>query len=379
MPISLQLLLKGQMKFMQQQGFEVCMVSSDGKELSALKMQEGCEHVIVPFTRKITPIQDLICLIQLIRLFRHRRPDIVHTHTPKAGLLGMLAAKLSGVPIRLHTIGGLPWMESEGLLRRLLKGMEKLTAAAAHRVYPNSFLLQRFLIAEKFPVDKFRVLGEGSTNGIDCNFFSCTEEVLAQAAQLRKVEDVPEQAFVWIFIGRVVKDKGIAELLESFQVIHTQFPEDQLWIVGDEEQALDPLSTNDSHLLQTHKAIRRFAFTADIRPHLAAAQVLTFPSYREGFPNVPMQAGAMGCALLLSDINGCNEIVANGVDGLLVPPKSSAALIEAMLQLRNDAPKRTIFAQAIRQKIVARYERQKIWNLLQQEYQYFLAQKNIQY
>lgn len=379
MPISLQLLLKGQMKFMQQQGFEVCMVSSDGNELSALKMQEGCEHVVVPFTRKITPIQDLICLIQLIRLFRNRRPDIVHTHTPKAGLLGMLAAKLSGVPVRLHTIGGLPWMESKGLLRRLLKGMEKLTAAAAHRVYPNSFLLQRFLMDEKIATKKMKVLGEGSTNGIDCDFFSCTEDIMAQAAQLRKLENVPKAAWVWIFIGRVVKDKGIAELLEAFQIVHAQFPEDQLWIVGDEEPQLDPLSAAASAILQTHKAIRRFGFTADIRPHLAAAQVLTFPSYREGFPNVPMQAGAMGCALLLSDINGCNEIVADGMDGVLVPPKSSAALTQAMLHLRNDAAKRAIFAQTIRQKISDRYDRKKIWNLLNQEYQYFLTQKNIQY
>jgi glycosyltransferase involved in cell wall biosynthesis len=369
MPVSLKVLLKGQMRFMREKGFDVTMISSDGPEVNPLVAHEGCPHIPVKLTRKITPFTDLASLIKLTRLLRQIRPDIVHTHTPKAGLLGMWAAKLSGVPVRLHTIAGLPWVESRGWKRRLLKTMEKLTAYAATEILPNSFVQQQFLFDEGIARRKMKVIGGGSSNGIDSQYFSPHESILHQSQELLEQEPTPAAGWVWIFVGRIVKDKGIAELLDAFDLLHQQFPDDRLWMVGEEEPELDPLSEKHRYMLHEHKAIRWWGYQTDIRPYLAAAKVLVFPSYREGFPNVPLQAGAMGCMLLLSDINGCNEIVQDGENGMLVPPKDSKTLASSMFRIRTDDTKRVQFAAAIQKKIREQYNQQTLWNQILEKYE----------
>lgn len=374
-PVSMQVLLKGQVRFMKQQGMDVTMISSDGPEVKALIEQEECMHITVPFTRKISPFTDIKCLLQLTRILKKIKPDIVHTHTPKAGLIGMWAAYFAGVPVRLHTIAGLPWMETKGLMRLLLKSVEKITAMPAHHIFPNSFRQQEFLQQQKIAVKKMKVLGHGSSNGIDTNYFSLTDDLKKEADSLLKNERVDEHAWVWIFVGRLVKDKGIGELLEAFEKLHEKFPNDKLWLLGEEEPTLDPLDEYHARILKTHPAIRCWGFIKDIRPYLAAAKVLVFPSYREGFPNVPLQAGAMGCMLLLSDINGCNEIVDDGINGSLVPAKDTELLINAMLNMRNSPLKREEFANAIRNKIMTNYQQQNLWKLILEEYKYWLMKK----
>lgn len=371
-PASLKVLLKGQLSFMRQNGFEVLAVSADGVEVKELKEQEACDHVAVPLTRKISPLKDLVALIALVRLFRKIKPSIVHTHTPKAGLVGMWAAKLAGVPVRMHTIAGLPWMESKGVMRWILKQVEKITAMPALKVYPNSERMRSFLEAEGLPAEKMKVLGSGSSNGIDSGYFSVNDEMKRKADELRKQTNIKEGGWIWIFAGRIVTDKGMGELFDAFSELHHQYPSDQLWILGEEEPELDPLAEKYRKILYEHPAIIRWGFQKDVRPYMAAADVLAFPSYREGFPNVPMQAGAMGCALILSDINGCNEIVDDGKNGLLVPAKSTEALQKAMFELRTDIAKRDLFAKAIRQKIETSFDQQKIWKAILGEYEYWL-------
>jgi len=368
-PISLMMLLRGQMKFMKQNGFDVTMISSDGNETEELRAQEECPHISVKLTRKITPLIDLVSLFRLTIMLRRIRPDIVHTHTPKAGLIGMLAAKLAGVKIRLHTVAGLPWMESRGFKRRLLIAVEKLTAASATSVFPNSFVQKDFLVSIGLSPKKLKVIGNGSSNGINIGYFSLNDEITKQAADIKQRERINENARVWIFVGRIVKDKGITELIEAFSTLHKQFSDDVLLLVGNQEPELDPLDPQCKETLATHPGIRSCGFQKDIRPYLAASHVLVFPSYREGFPNVPMQAGAMGCALILSDINGCNEIVSNGVNGWLVPPKNADALLAAMLEARNNIALSDTFAKAIREKIEKGYSQSYLWNCLLNEYQ----------
>lgn len=374
-PVSMQVLLKGQMKFMQEQGFEVVMISSDGPEVKALEAQEQCRHLSVPFTRKISPVQDLVCLVKLIRIFRKLKPDIVHTHTPKAGLLGMWAARLSGVPVRLHTIAGLPWVETTGFMRKLLRFVEKLTAMPASRIYPNSMVQQHFLEQQHIALGKMKVLGKGSSNGINSTHFSVNEQIEQEANRLKDAENIQTGGWIWIFIGRLVKDKGIGEMLDAFTEIHKRFPDDRLWLLGEEEPELDPLTEHQKEILKNSHAIRCWGFQKDIRPYLAAARILVFPSYREGFPNVPLQAGSMGCMLLLSDINGCNEIVDNGVNGMLVPPKNTEALQSAMLAARNDPSTTDRYAKAIQLKIKSDYDQQQLWMILLSEYRQWLEQK----
>ena len=163
--MALRYLLPGQMRFMAANGFDVLMISADGKELAAVIELEKCRHIIVPMTRKITPVQDLKCLIRLIKVFKNERPDIVHTHTPKAGLLGMWAAKLCGVKIRIHTVAGMPLMVEKGIKLRLLTFIEKLTYKAANHVWPNSGSLYNYISEHKFTTaKKLQIVGRSFTN-----------------------------------------------------------------------------------------------------------------------------------------------------------------------------------------------------------------------
>lgn len=367
-PISLKVLLKGQMRFMQENGFDVTMVSSDGPEIDALKKQENCKHITVTLTRKITPVKDLISLINLTLLLIKHKPDIVHTHTPKAGLIGMWAAFFARVPVRLHTIAGLPWVESKGMMRKLLIRIEKLTAFPAHAIFPNSFKQMEFMHELGIAKNKMKVLGHGSSNGIDAKHFSLTPEMRLQATELKQQSALQEGGWIWVFVGRVVKDKGIAELLGAFTTLYNSFPKDQLWLVGNLEPELDPLNDSQMQLIDNHPGIKWWDYQQDVRPFLAAADVLTFPSYREGFPNVPLQAGLLESALILSNINGCNEIVEDGKNGILVEVKSETALLEAMLKLRNDSSLKDQLAQNIKEKVAQQYDQQKLWNILLETY-----------
>jgi len=376
-PISMRVLLKGQIRYMLDHGFDVRMVSGDSNDKPLLEAQEGEKLITVPLTRKITPLLDLICLIRLIRIFSKIKPDIVHTHTPKAGLLGMWAAKLSGVPVRMHTVAGIPWMERKGLFKILLRCIERLTAMASTGVYPNSFALKRFMLNEKIASRKLEVIGDGSSNGVDDEYFQSSDLIREESVVLRQQKMLQKEDWVWIFVGRVVRDKGISELLHAFKSIKEQFEGDQLWILGEEELDLDPLTDEDRILMKSTKGIHCWGFREDIRPFLFASQVLVFPSYREGFPNVPMQAALMGTTLLLSDINGCNEIVEDRVNGLLVQPKNTSALTRAMLFIRNNEYLREQYAERAREKVLARYSRQVVQDQIFKEYIKQLKKKKL--
>jgi len=367
------------MRFMKEKGFDVVMISADGKEVQELKEQEDCPHFVVPFVRTIKPWQDLKCLFKLIQLFRKLKPDIVHTHTPKAGLLGMLAAFICGVPVRLHTIAGIPWINYTGIQKRLLKFLEKLNIQMATVVYPNSNNLKQFLLQQGISHGKLKILGHGTSNGIDTDYFRRgIEPVEEKAVELLRKRAIKQDAAVWVYVGRLVKDKGTEELLDAFVSLKQFYPDDELWLIGEEEPELDPLSEHHLNIMINNSSIVRWGFQTDVRPFLAASGLLVFPSHREGFPNVPLQAAAMECAMILSDINGCNEIVTDSINGLLVPVANKQALYNAMLKMRNDADLRNYFSSNARAKVVVYYERQRIWDALLNEYCYWLMHKQLE-
>ena len=368
-PLSLKVLLRRQLHFMSSH-FNVLAVSSPGQMLNEVGAQEGVKTAAVEMTRAITPVKDLKALWQLYRVLKREKPAIVHTHTPKAGLLGMLAAKMAGVPIRLHTVAGLPLMETTGNKRKVLEGVEKLTYNCATQVYPNSQNLAQFILQNKFcSSSKIKVLGNGSSNGIDTEFFQSSPAIEEAANGLKKQHQITDENFVFLFIGRLVKDKGIEELVQAFIELKRKKRGIKLLLVGPYEPELDPLSAEVEKTINEDKDIICAGFQQDVRPFLQISQALVFPSYREGFPNVPMQAGCFHLPSIVTNINGCNEILKHGENGLIIPVKNKAALGAAMEQLLIDEVAYNKMKQNARKMIVERYDQQHFWSLLLTEYQ----------
>ena len=371
-PISLLILLRSQLRFMSDY-YEVVAISSGGPALKQVAKETGVRTVEIDMTREITPFKDLKALWTLYLMMKREKPHVVHTHTPKAGLLGMIASKLAGVPVRLHTVAGMPLLEKKGLIRKILDVVEKLTYSCATKVYPNSALMRQIIIKNRYcSPDKLKVIGNGSSNGIDTKFFDPDNIDLHKSTfSLRKSLNINSQDIVYCFVGRIVADKGINELVEAFDAIARHNKKVKLLLLGNFETQLDPLKPKTEELISNHPDIIWVDFQMDVRPYFAVSDIFVFPSYREGFPNVVMQSGAMGLPCIVTDINGCNEIIINGQNGIIVPPKDALKLQDAMEQLVNDDTLRLELASRSRALILSRYDQQFVWNELLKEYQLF--------
>lgn len=369
-PVALKVLLQDQLKFMSSY-YDVIAVSSNDPLLRMVEKEQQVKTVGINMTRTITPFKDLSALWKLYSFLKREKPLIVHTHTPKAGLLGMIAAKLTNVPIRLHTVAGLPLTESTGVKRKVLEIVEKITYLFASKVYPNSFVQARFIVDNKFAnKNKIKVIGNGSSNGIDTTYFNPD---LYDADFLKKTRNeigIDENDTVLCFVGRVVKDKGVTELVSQFIELQKDYKNLKLLIVGPFEPDLDPLDDYTEKQIKNNAHIKWLGFQNDVRPYLCIAHLFVFPSYREGFPNVVMQAGAMGLPCVVSDINGCSEIIENNKNGLVVKAKSTKELKDAILLLLNDKELRGKMASVSREMIVSRFERRYLWQKLLEEYEF---------
>lgn len=333
--------------------YEVGVLSSPGEEWAMLdKYGDAVKRLEVPMERHISPLRDLRSLWRLVRVFRRERPDMVHSMTPKAGLLCMLAAWITRVPVRVHMFTGLVFPTATGLKRRILMATDRLTCACATHVLPEGEGVKRDLLNNGITRKPIKVLGYGNCRGIDLDRFDPTlSEVQAEAAKLRKPE-----VFTFIAIGRLVGDKGINELVAAFSRLNRELPATRLILVGPQEKELDPLSPATLSEIESNPAIEAVGNQADVRPWLAAADCHVLASYREGFPNVVIEAGAMGLPSIVTDINGANEIIVEGKNGTIVPPRDSDALYQAMKRMINDPDWRPQLDANARQMIASRYE-----------------------
>jgi glycosyltransferase involved in cell wall biosynthesis len=370
-PISIEKLLENQLFFMKDY-YDVKAISSDKENLERVgKLQEVSVYP-VEMTRKITPWQDLKALWKLYRYFKKEQPLIVHTHTPKAGTIGMIASKLAGVPHRLHTVAGLPLLETKGNKRKLLNLVEKTTYACASKIYPNSNGIKNIITQEGFcKPDKIKIIANGSTNGINTQIFN--PEMISNEDQvhLKKTLDIAPTDFVFIYVGRLTGDKGINELLLAFRKIAMEFKNTKLLLVGFFETNLDPLQKDTLSEIKNNAQVIHVPFQNDVRPYYAISDVLVFPSYREGFPNAILEAGAMGLPTIASDINGCNEIIEDQKNGILIPPKDAEALFTAMKKVMLHHSFRSHLKQNARAMIVSRFEQIVVWEALLAEYKNF--------
>lgn len=369
-PMALRYLLPGQLKFMATQGFEVLMISADGKELPEVLQMEQCRHTIVPMTRKITPFQDLKCLIRLIRIIKKEKPDIVHTHTPKAGLLGMLAARICSVKCRIHTVAGLPLMVEKGNKKRLLRFIEKITYAAATNVWPNSNSLMQYIKQENLcnPAKLF-IIGKGSTNGVNTHRFNPKALNLKLLEEVKDRINYSEENTYLLCIGRLVADKGITELVNVFTQVQKDVDNLMLVLVGEYEDSLDPLPATTLKEIKFNPSIIHVNWTNRVEYYLHLSDIFIFPSHREGFPNVLLQAGAMGLPIICSHIAGNIDIVTSSETGLVFECANEQALLKQLLFALDNQDIMHTMAQKLQIEILTNYQQEVIWQKILQAYQ----------
>ena len=365
-PISIEKLLENQPKYFSK-FFDITIVSSDKSELEKLGKKQGVKTFCLPLTRKITPFKDIIAIFKLYFFLKREKPKIVHSHTPKAGLVGMTASFFAGVPIRMHTVAGLPLMERKFIIKKVLIFIEKLTYLFATNVYSNSKKLMEFILSKKFcSKRKIKILANGSSNGIDTEYFSDNISLISKNKLLNTLK-ILKNDFVFCYVGRVVKDKGINELVSAFNELNLKSRNCKLIIVGKVENETDPVSKSTMGIIKKNKNILLTGFKNDVRPYLSIGNCFVFPSYREGFPNVLMQAGAMDLPCIATNINGCNEIIQDNINGFLIPPKNIDALVKAMQKIMD---KKLIIklSKNCRLMVKEKYDQKHFWKILLIEY-----------
>lgn len=376
-PISLNVLLPNQMRFMNEHGFDVVMVSSDGPELKKVLEREGCRHHIIPMTRRMSPLADLKCLWLLYRFFKNEKPDIVHSHTPKAGLLAMIAAKFAGVKLRIHTIAGLRFMTSKGFTRKVLVTMEKLTGKAATHVWPNSFSLLKYIKENKLaPEHKLEVIGLGSSNGVSLERYSVAALKAERLDAIKKLLNYDPQLRYFLSVGRLVHDKGIDELVGAFNNIYKDNDNIRLVLVGAFEDEVDPVSDQTKEILKTHPAIILAGWSDEVEYFMHLSFALVHPSHREGFPNVLLQAGAMNCPIICSIIEGNVDIVEQEKTGLLFEVCNQQELQQKMEWVLANQQAFKNFGEVLKQKIVQHYDQKQLHQVIRSRYMELLNNGN---
>lgn len=374
--ISLNTLIKGQLKYMNQH-FEVIGVSNNTGILEAVGKREGVRVVEMPMRREISLRNDIICLWKLYKLFLHEKPYIIHANTPKGSLLSMIAGKLAGVKHRIYTVTGLRYQGASGLFRFLLMSMERISCACATKVIPEGNGVKEALYHDGITKKNLKVILNGNINGIDVDYFNpslftpnqrTNDKFTGGKDDIRKDLGLSRDDFVFVFIGRIVRDKGMNELASSLKALQQTCSYIKFLLVGRFETNMDSLSSENESFLKNSQNVIYVGYQADVRPFLIAADALVFPSYREGFPNVVLQAGAMGLPSIVTDINGCNEIIAEGVNGKIIQPKDEKALYDMMMYFVSEPSEVKKMGAKCRSLIVKRYEQGAVWNAILEMY-----------
>ena len=336
------------------QRYEVVLLSSPGPELETAREKHGVRTVEVPMERHISLRRDLVSLCKLIKVFRRERPTMVHSMTPKAGMLCMVAAWLTRVPVRVHTFTGLVFPTSTGIKRRILMATDWLTCACATHVIPEGEGVKSDLLKNGITRKPLRVLGYGNVRGVHMERFSRRPEVMRMVTQISQ----ETRKVTFLFVGRIVRDKGINELVSAFVRLYKNDPKVGLLLVGFFEEDLDPISEATKRMINECPAIEAVGEKAgdELLACYAASDCFVFPSYREGFPNTVLEAGAMGLPSIVTDINGSREIIIQGKNGLIIPPKDEDALYEALWRMLHEPEKCRAMAAEARPLIASRFE-----------------------
>jgi glycosyltransferase involved in cell wall biosynthesis len=377
-PVSLKGFSKGKMRFLQKRGFKVHGISSPGIELEQAAQSEQIAVHAVPMTRRITPFRDLIALWRLYWVIRAIRPHIVHTHTPKGGLLGIIAAWLARAPLRIYTVHGLPLMTARGLKLLLLRVCEMLSCFCAHQVYAVSRSVAETIVQKGLcPATKIKVIHNGSSNGVEAIDQFNPEYYGKKYRQIvREKYKIPADAQVVGFVGRIVRDKGMVELARAWKNLREIFPTLHLLLIGPFEPQ-DRITREIKTVFRGDSRIHLAGKVEDLPQYYAAMDVCVLPTYREGLPNVLLEAAAMELPVVATQIPGCMDAVVNGVTGILVPPRDALALTEAITTYLYNPDLRRRHGQLGRVRVLSQFRPEALWNAIYEEYLRLLQIKGL--
>jgi glycosyltransferase involved in cell wall biosynthesis len=364
------LVLVGRLRTLREEGFRVTLVSSPGELLTRTAAEEGVEAIALPMQRQIAPFADLVSLARLWWLLHRLKPDMTEFSTPKAGLLGSLAAMLCRVPVRVYFLRGLKLETCAGLKHRILLATERIASACAHVVLCNSDSLRnRALDLGVASKAKLRVLGAGSSNGVDIRRFA------PGSNNLRHHLGLPQDAPVVGFVGRLTRDKGLPELVEAFDAILAAMPKTHLLLVGWFDASEDALDDDLRSRIRNHPQIHLTGFVPDTAPYYRAMDVMVLPTWREGFPNVVLEAAASGIPVITTLATGSRDAVVPEVTGLLIPPGYPEAISESVLQLLRDPRRCRRMGRAARAWVLDHYVNDRVLGATVRYYKSLLGQE----
>ncbi|WP_256013248.1 glycosyltransferase family 4 protein [Desertivirga xinjiangensis] len=348
---------KGQITYLKS-CFDISLISSPGEELCNAAETDNVAFYPIPMERDINVFKDLISLFRLIKLFKRERPDIIHCNTPKGALLSLMAGFFTSVPHRIYFVHGLRYQGALGVKRRILILLEKLSCLFATNIIAVSQGVKQILQKE-ITKKNIEVIAFGSSNGIDLNLFNKDRY---DRSSLKRELNIPQNDFVFGFIGRIVSDKGINELVHAFKNLCLTYSDITLLLIGGLEQNLDPLKPETLKEIAENGKIIHCGVQADVKPFLSIMDVLSFPSYREGFGMSVMEANAMGVPAIVSNITGCNEIVENGINGYLIEPRNIVDLIEKMRFCITNKEILNGMSLNCRKIVQSKFSRDIVWN-----------------
>lgn len=363
---------RGNLRFLSDR-FDVCAISSKHEDLQQIGEREGVRTHYIPMVRPIALLRDVVCLFKFVFFFLKERPYVVHGNTPKASMLSMVAAWVTRVPVRIYMCHGLRYQGTQGKMRKLLMWMEKLTCACATEVICVSNGVRDMFAADGIcDFNKSVVIGAGSATGVDVEHFN--PEVVEHNV-LRTELGLSQDDFVFIFVGRLVTDKGINELVSAFDRLSEKYPQAHLVLIGNEELEQNPITSDSRNIINSNKHIYAIGRRTDVRPYLMDADAFVFPSYREGFGMVLIEANSMGIPAISSDIIGCNEIIIEGENGVLIPSRNEEALYIKMREWLEHPEEVKRMSAICRNTIVKRFNRSDVWNLYLKEFLRLVANR----
>lgn len=363
--------LKSQIDAFASHGMTVTVITSAEDFPGQMNQIESAGYIVVNISRNISLARDIVSLVKLFRLFRVHKFDVVHSTTPKAGLLCAIASYFAGVPIRLHTFTGQPWATMSGVKKNILKVCDKVIGTLSTHCYADSSTQKHFLVENSIiKKDRISVLGHGSLAGVDLSRFNKTKYSCEFVSELRSTLGIPLNGKVILFVGRITPEKGIQELMDAFVSVAAADDLIHLLLVGPVEEKggeiIDAFA-NDHAWTRVH----RVGFTKEPEKFMASADLLCLPSYREGFGTVVIEAAAMGIPTVGTSIYGLSDAVVDGVTGLLVPPQDADALARALSRLLDDSTLLREMGKRASARAVEEFDSVKMSGLMLDEYERF--------